>query len=216
MAYFFLGQDRKAKDAKIAELKRKLLTSAEALEFDYESLYAHKLDHDVLKKALIAFPAVARERLVVIRESHRLDPHHKELLLDFFSKKNDKTIIILDSDELSPADSFVKSLNRWVKVMSFGQVDRELNVFDMTKAMGLRRSEEALKILAVLLSQGIHPLQLMGGLVWFWGKSRERLPQEKFKKGLMVLQEADLNIKRSRLKSEYAVEVAVVKLCTLI
>ena len=65
--------------------------------------------------------------------------------------------------------------------MSFGQVDQELNVFDMTKAMGLRRSEEA-ENFSRAFEPGIHPLQLMGGLVWFWGKSRERLPQEKFKR----------------------------------
>lgn len=215
MAYFFLGQDRATKDAKIAELKKQHLPSLEAFEFDYEVLYAHKLDHDVLKKALIAFPAVASQRLVVIRECHRLDSHHKELITDFFSKKNDKTILVLESDEATPADSFVKSLSRWVKVKNFAQ-DQPLNVFDMTKAIGLRRPEEALKILAVLLGQGIHPLQMMGGLVWFWGKSRARLSKEGFKKGLGVLQEADLNIKRSRLKAEYAVEVAVVKLCALL
>ena len=59
-------------------------------------------------------------------------------------------------------------------------------------------------------------LQLMGGLVWFWGKLKQRISAEKFKKGLLHLQEADLNIKRSRIKAEYALEVLVVKLCLLI
>src|SRR3989338_5471392 len=214
MAYFLLGQDRVAKDAKIVEL-RKTLLPLEALEFDYEVLYAHKLDSDDLQKALIAFPAVASQRLVVIRESHRLDPHHKKLILDFFSKKNNKTVLIFDSDEWGPTDSFVKSLSPWVKVMHFAR-GQEFNVFDMTRAIGQRPPEEALKILAMLLGDGVHPLQLMGGMVWFWGKSRDRLSKEKFKKGLAVLQEADLNIKRSRLKPEYAVEVAVVKLSSLV
>ena len=56
----------------------------------------------------------------------------------------------------------------------------------------------------------------MGALVWFWGKSQDRMPGERFRKGLLVLQEADVNIKRSRLKPEYAVEVAVIKLMRLL
>ena len=32
--------------------------------------------------------------------------------------------------------------------------------------------------------------------------------------GLLAMQEADLNIKRSRIKPEYALEVLIVKLCS--
>jgi hypothetical protein len=41
------------------------------------------------------------------------------------------------------------------------------------------------------------------------------MPPAKFEKGLLALGEADLNIKRSRLKPEQALELLVVKLCAL-
>ena len=82
--------------------------------------------------------------------------------------------------------------------------------------MTARNPVEALKILGNLLVEENHPLQIMGGLIWFWGKSRTRLSADQFKKGLMCLQEADLNIKRSRLKPEHTLEVLVVKLSSLI
>lgn len=84
----------------------------------------------------------------------------------------------------------------------------------MTKIM-LRSPAEALKMLTQLLEEGSHPLQILGGLVWFWGKSRERLSPAQFKKGLLALQEADLNIKRSRTRPEHSLEILIVKLASL-
>ncbi len=85
----------------------------------------------------------------------------------------------------------------------------------MTRVMA-NDPAQALKILNELLEEGIHPLQIMGGLLWFWGKEKFRLKGDRYNKGLLVLQEADLNIKRSRLLPEHAIEVVVVKLCSLL
>jgi len=124
--------------------------------------------------------------------------------------------LILDSDEASPKNSFLKNISSFAKVMRFGSDAVKMNVFDMTRRMENRDSPGALKILEKLMSGGDHPLQIIGGLIWFWGKSKNRLSGDQFKKGLLVLQEADLNIKRSRIKPEYAVEIAVTKLSSLI
>ena len=215
MIYLFLGADWDAKNTKIAELKRKFLPSREALEFDYELLYAHKLDSEILQKALLALPAVVAQRVILIRDCDKLIPRNREIILEFAKQKEDKTVLLLDSDVLEARDSFVTALKSYAKVTDVhGQVPK--NVFDMTREIGMRKPQEALSILFQLLSEGIHPLQIMGGIVWFWGKSRDRLPVERFKKGLTVMQEADLNIKRSRLPPEHALELLVVKLCTLV
>ncbi|MBZ0166329.1 MAG: hypothetical protein K8I00_05930, partial [Candidatus Omnitrophica bacterium] len=71
------------------------------------------------------------------------------------------------------------------------------------------------KLLAVLLRDGTHPLQIMGGLVWIWGRLKNRISADNFQQGLRELQAADLNIKRSRLHPEHAVEILVTKLCLL-
>ena len=85
----------------------------------------------------------------------------------------------------------------------------------MTHVMS-RSPKDALKILGDIFSSGTHPLQVLGGLVWFWGKTKNRLSSQNFNLGLRELQQTDLNIKRSRLKAEYVLEVLVVKLCSLL
>ena len=52
----------------------------------------------------------------------------------------------------------------------------------------------------------------MGALVWYWGKEGKACGKERFERGLKALEEADLNIKRSRLDPQYAVEKLVVEL----
>lgn len=233
MIYFLLGQDRANKETKITDLKQKFLASQrgkppspEAEKFDYEVLYGNKLDSQTLKKALLALPAVARKRLILIRDCHKLNAHNKNLIIEFVSRKDDvvSTVLILESGELSPNDSFVKKIKPFAKTPTVapsqagraGFPAKKTNVFDMTRAIGRRQKPEALSILSGLLSNDVHPLQVMGGLVWFWGKLRQQLASEKFEKGLLALQEADLNIKRSRLRPDYAMELLVVKLCGIL
>lgn len=212
--YLFLGKDIPSKDAKISELKQKFLSTPEAVEFDCETLYAHKLDPDTLQKALLALPAVAAKRLVIIREAHKLSPHNRELVIAFLKKRSEKIVLILDSHEMEPQDSFAKSLAPLVKTIDTYR-PAQRSVFDMTNAMKARNTAEALRILGELLNAGVHPLQIMPAVVWFWGQSRGRVPKEKFQEGLTLLQEADLHIKRSRLKPEQAMELVVVKLSSL-
>jgi DNA polymerase III delta subunit len=214
MIYLFLGEDTLAKDAKIAELKKNLFPSPEALSFDYELLDAHKLDPENLKKTLLTLPALVKKRLILIRNCHQLKTLHKDLIVRLMEKFLPYAVLILDSNEWEPNDDFLKNLKN-PRVVSFSSA-RKCNVFDMTKAMESRNETEALKILDQLLGLGLHPLQIMGGLVWWWSKSRVGMPLDRFEKGLVALQETDLNIKRSRLKPEYALEVLVVRLCSSI
>ncbi len=215
MPYLLLGKDKPAKDSKIDELKKQHLPSPGAMEFDYEVLYGHKLDPDTLQKALLALPAVSAKRFLLIRECHKLSPHNRELVIRFLKQKQEKVFLVLDSDELEPQDSFVKSLQPLVKVVDFYR-PAVRSVFDMTKAIDRRDPAEALRILGELLNAGVHPLQMMPAVVWFWGQTRNRVSREKFQEGLSLLQKADLNIKRSRLKPEQAIELVVVQLSALI
>lgn len=213
MHYLFLGTDTPAKDRKILEVRQNLLKSPDALSFDYESLYAQNLDSETLKKSLVALPAIAPQRLVVIRQGHKLSQHNKGLVQEFFEKMDNPVNLILESGEWEEQDSFVKVILKYVKVLRFGHSE-ELNVFALTRAIGARKKVEALSILSNLLDKGDYPLQIMGGMVWSWKKSREQLPKEAFQQGLIALKEADFNIKRSRLKPEHALEVLVIKLCS--
>ncbi len=214
MTYLLLGEDPLAKDQKINELKEEILPSSDALAFDYENLDGTEVDARALRKAFLTLPVIGRRRLIVLRFAHKLDAQAKEMLLQCVAQKRDDVVLILEAGDTEAGNAFMKSLAAHSKVINVATRKRQ-NVFDVTNALSARDPVEACAVLNNLFAQGDHPLQIMGGLIWFWGKSRPRLSDDNFRKGLEVLQEADLNIKRSRLKPEYSMELVVVKLAGL-
>jgi len=210
MIIFLFGSDNLAKDSKISEIKKKYIATADSENFDFETLYSDKLNSDDLKKALVALPAVSKKRLVVLRGIQKLSKHSKEIIVEFSQKDESATVLVLESDTTKENDSFLVALGKKCEAIRFGKEQKQ-NVFDMTREMS-RDPAEALKILSEIIEEGTHPLQIMGGLVWFWGRLRNQLPASKFQKGLEELQDADLNIKRSRCNAEHAVEILIVKL----
>ena len=214
MTYLLLGSDGPAKDLQITEIKKKVV-DVDTFQFDCEVLHANKLDPADLKKALLALPALAKKRLVVIRTIEKFNQQNKDIILTFLKQDQPHVDVILDSNEAELSNAFLKDVAQLAKVIQFKK-EIPANVFDMTNAIAAQKTTQALKILGDLLAADIHPLQIMGGLVWFWGKSKNRVRNENFHQGLRVLQDTDLNIKRSRLKPEHALEVLVVKLSSLI
>ena len=214
MTYLLLGSDGPAKDLQITEIKKKVV-DVDTFQFDCEVLHANKLDPADLKKALLALPALAKKRLVVIRTIEKFNQQNKDIILTFLKQDQPHVDVILDSNEAELSNAFLKDVAQFAKVIQFKK-EIPANVFDMTNAIAAQKTTQALKILGDLLAADIHPLQIMGGLVWFWGKSKNRVRNENFHQGLRVLQDTDLNIKRSRLKPEHALEVLVVKLSSLI
>lgn len=213
MNYLFLGDDRTAKDKKIVLIKASLFTDPESFHFDYELLYGHKLAADGLKKALVALPALSAQRLIVLKQCHKLSPQAQEIVTAFLTNKPKHVVLILDSDE-GELKGIFKEWSHLTQWQVFGKSQVPV-VFEVTDAMSARNLALALKLLSGLYEKNVHPLQMMGILVWYWGKARERLTKDKFEQGLMALESADLNIKRSRLDPQYAVEKVVVELVTL-
>ncbi|MCR4338138.1 MAG: hypothetical protein NUV91_10075 [Candidatus Omnitrophica bacterium] len=214
MFVLLIGDDDDKKRAKITEIKKKLFTSSDAAKFDCEILSAHKLSAENLKKALLTLPAVASRRLVILQDCQKCAPALEEILFTTLESLPKHLALILDATHLSEKEKVLSKIRSQVQVVEFPRA-KEANVFDMTQAMVARKSAEALKILNDLFSNGIHPLQIMGGLVWFWSNRCQVFGVKNFEKGLEILQEADGNIKRSRLKPEMALELAVVKLCKI-
>jgi len=216
MIYLLLGEDGAAKESKIAQIKAQNLPSDDALKLDFESIDGQKCDPAQLKKALLALPAISKNRLIHIQSTEKFNDHNKKIILDFIDSDHSHVAVIFNSDAPSAKNNFLKKIAEKAEVLQFGRAQTSSNVFDMTRAMERRDPTGALKMLDSLLDEGNHPLQIMGALVWFWGKCKNRLSAESFKKGLLVLQEADLNIKRSRLNPNYCVEIVVTKLSSLI
>ncbi len=161
---------------------------------------------------MLALPSFSSKRVILIRHVQKLKNDPVAVLLSFASASaNDCELILEASGEIKNPLKDIVSL---AKVFTFG-VKAEMNIFDMTKLMSLKKTTDALKMLHEFYNHGMYPLQMMGALVWYWGKEGRTLGAQRFEKGLKALEEADLNIKRSRLLPEYALEKLVVELVEL-
>ncbi len=215
MIYLFLGDDLPAKDAKITEIKNKLFKNTEeALAFDFDNLDAKELGDNALKKAFLTLPVISPHRLIVLRQVHKLKSTDIKVLIDFCQKPAKYCDVILESTE-STLKGDLKDLPLYAKGAVMARPEGP-NVFDMTRLMTAHRSGDALKMLDGFYQEDVHPLQIMGALVWYWSKEGKPLGRERFERGLKALEEADLNIKRSRLEPQYAVEKLVVELGLLL
>jgi len=106
MIYVFLGNDEKAKQSKIADLRKKYLGFPsgspsskpvgphDAEKFDYDHFFAAKLDPQVLKKSLLAIPAVAKKRLILVRDCHKLTAHNQKIILEQAALKISTTLLV--------------------------------------------------------------------------------------------------------------------------
>ena len=215
MIYLFLGSDLSAKDARITEIKNKFFKdSQEAIAFDFDNLDAKELGVDMLKQAFLTLPVIAPHRLIVVRQIHKLKTSDVQVLLDYCKNPSAHCDVVLESTE-STLKGDLKDLPLYAKGVVMGKPEGP-NVFDMTKLITARRSGDALKMLDGFYRDNVHPLKIMGALVWYWGKEGKALGPERFERGLKALEEADLNIKRSRLNPQYAVEKLVVELGLLL
>jgi len=215
MIYLFLGDDLPAKDTKIAEIKNKFFKdSEEARAFDLDNLDATQLEKDRLKQAFLTLPVIAPHRLIILRQVHRLKSADIQVLINYCQKPLKHCDLILESSE-TILKGDLKDLPLYAKGVVLGKPQGP-NVFDMTKLMSANRSADALKMLDGFYRADVHPLQIMGALVWYWSKEGKAYGKERFERGLKALEEADLNIKRSRLDPQYAVEKLVVELGLLL
>jgi DNA polymerase III delta subunit len=214
MIYLFLGDDLAVKDARITEIKNKFFKdSQEALAFDFDNLDVSQLGENTLKKAFLTLPVIAPVRLILLRQVHKLKSADIQVLIKFCKDPAKHCDVILESTE-NTLKGDLKDLPLYAKGTVMGKPEGP-NAFDMARLIKANRSSDALKMLDGLYHANVQPLQVMGALVWYWGKEGKACGKERFERGLKALEEADLNIKRSRLEPQYAVEKVVVELGVL-
>ena len=212
MVYLLIDKDYQVRQKRLQALRVDIISSPEAEAFDLDVLYSPQLKPDTLRKALIALPVIASQRLVVIKTARKLSAANQEVLWRWLQHEDQgHVVLILEDEAVDGRNTFFKQLRPRAKVFE-GRMERKKNVFDMTRLMGQGRTAEALKTLHELIVEGQHPLQLMGGVIWFWRKRRPGLTKETFQAGLDEMRIADLNIKRSRLKAVEALEMLIVQL----
>jgi DNA polymerase III delta subunit len=210
-AYLFLGEDYLSKERKVDLIKTELF-KAGAEAFDLEILYGKDLSSVKLSEALKKLPALSRKRLIIIKDIDRLHPSARDLLLAHLKKPSAKIELVFETDKYEARDAFMAQLSRWCRVFNFRKAGAPLDVFGLAEMVARRRPVEALRILSRLLFAGEKPHKILGVLIWQWKKLEAGLPKDEFRQGLKMLLETDLNIKRGRMKPDFALELLVAKL----
>ncbi len=211
MIYLLLGDQMDKKDAFIEGIKAKS-PAIESASFDIENLDGSQVSKDDLKKALIALPMAASKRLVIVSTVHKLKVPDIQSLATFVSSPQTHVDVILESSMFELPSAF-KVIQANSKLTMFGTPPAK--PFEITNFMERRQTTQALLSLNKFLDDGMYHGNLLGVLVWYWGKHGRNYGTMNFEKGLKLLQEADLNIKRSRFAPAFTLEKVVTELIAL-
>ncbi len=217
MDHLLYGPDLKLRARSLADIKKAVLPSPDAARLDLESLDANKLTPEKLKIALFALPGMAAQRLVHVYNAEKLPKETLEWLLVFLKSEHGQVVLVLEADGWDDSTKLRGEVTKFLKKTGV-DAPVPVTVFDMMNAVSAGNSAGALRGLKKLFVNDEAPERLLGGMVWTWSnKVKGRVSAEVYKKGLLVLQEADIALKRSRFPDrEYALEVSVVKLSSLV
>ena len=217
MHYLLLGTDTSLKDTQLQKIKRDIFPDGDSFRMDCETVDGFKLSPEKFKIALMSLPALAERRLIIVRHAERLSKENLELLAEFLKAGHAHASVVLDAVTWEAKSEVRKNILHAVRTI--GREDAAgANVFDMMDLVGRGDTSRALKILHEILERDEEPERVLGGILWAWSnKVKPRVQAPKYEKGLLILQEADYQLKRVRFPERgYALEIALVKLSSLI
>ena len=209
MVYLFLGQDSLSKDTELRRIKEQYLAK-NIEQFNLDTLYAKELDLKGLQEKFLLLPANSPKRIIVIKDAQLLKEDSREFILGYASKPQDKLILILDVGRCERRDDFINQLSRYAETIRFKE-EPKIDAFSLSRAIDLKKPDQALRLLSQLLREGERPERILGGWRYAWERS-VNYPLEA-KRRLKLLLNCDIEIKTGRLKPGFALEKLVVSLC---
>ncbi len=209
MVYLFVGEDEISKKRKLDSLKRESL-SKNTKEFNYNILYAKEIDFLKFKELLRSSSFGGSIRLILIKDASSLSVPLKEFILSYLKNQDPKTILIIDIKNFDSKDKFISEISKHAKVLRFRALQK-INAFDLAEALEKKDLILSLSILSKLLSKDERPEKILGGLRYKW--MNDLLGFTERKERISLLLDTDLNLKRGRLKPEFALELLITKLC---
>jgi DNA polymerase III delta subunit len=217
MHYLLLGTDTSLKDTQLQKIKREFFPDGDSFRMDCETLDGFKLSTEKLKIALLSLPALAERRLIIVRHAERLSKENLTLLEDFLKSDQVHAAVVLDAMTWDAKSETRKNILLAVRTIGREEAAGS-NVFDMMDFLGRGDSVRAIRILKEVVDRDGEPERVLGGMLWAWSnKLKPRVPAVKYKKGLLILQEADRQLKRVRFPERgYALEIALIKLFYLL
>lgn len=219
MIYLFIGQDSSpkdsplsAKDTQLKQIKEEFLPK-ELEQFNFDILYGETLKLRELQEKLLGLPVNSPKRMIVIRSAQELSADIDGFILEWAKSGGRSIVLLLDMEDAGKKENFLKDVHRYAKVFRFKETTSP-NTFNLTRSIGERRPDYALKILDQLLKDGERPERILGGLRYALEKSH--LSPLEIKRRVRLLIDSDIEIKTGRSKPVLVLEKLVVRLCSLV
>jgi hypothetical protein len=214
MHQLILGSDISARDRILRDLKARFFKTPDALKFDLAGLDAQGLELDVLKAAVMTLPAVAERRILIISRADKLNDQNLEFIDKVLDQKDPGCILVLEAAGWDRRNALRKRIAERLKVSGGGEERK--SVFDLFNDLARDRAGVLLRMKDLLEDDAVE--NVLGAMRWWWAnKVKGTIPAPRYKKGLLMIQEADERIKLSGLLSrEESVEVLLVKLSSLL
>lgn len=213
--HLFVGQDiigpdgTSKKDAQIKNILNSFIPP-HLKDFNFDTLEARRLSLSELQEKLLNLPLKAKCRVLLIRRIEFLAEKIKHFILEYVKKPHPYLILILDTDRYNPKDNFIGSISRYSRLYHFKE-PLTVDTFTLGRKINLHSASEALRILKQLLERGENTEMILGGLRYTCERDIAS-PVEK-KRRIRLLLGCDRDIKRGRLKANFALEKLVVELC---
>jgi len=211
MFYIFIGEDNLSKEARLRRIKEEALP-AHLENFNFDVLYAKDTSLKDLQEKLLFLPVKSAKRIVVIKQAQALKADVKNFLSEYARKEAKGMIVVLDFDHSDHGDSFLRDISGYSRVIRFKETLNP-DAFLLSRQIDLKRADAALSVLSQLFKKGERPERIMGGLRSSW--ERKAMTQLELKKRIKLLLNCDIDIKKGRLRPEFALERLVVRLCGL-
>lgn len=210
--YLFLGEDVFSKDAELKKIKDRFIPQGDIRDFNLDVLYSRDLSLKKLQEMLLCLPVKSQKRMLVIKEAERLREDIREFILEYTGKPHTDIILVLDVTSRDNRDKaeFIDSLTRRAQVCRFKE-ESHPDTFQLARQIELKNADHALRILAQLLKEGERPERILGGLRYVW--ERDSLNSLESRKRIRFLLACDADIKTGRMKSAFALEKLIARLC---
>ncbi|MCM8799109.1 MAG: hypothetical protein NC900_00015 [Candidatus Omnitrophica bacterium] len=209
MFYLFIGEDYFSKTIKLEKLKSSLFEKRWE-DFNFEIFSAHELELTRLQEEILRIPFKAKKRLILIKEADRLKEPLRNFLCKYIKKQNPNIDFVLYIEREDKKDNFINYIKRYAKKIYFYQKENQ-STFKLAKEIDKKNLTNSLKVLHNLLSEGIEPEIIMGGLRYCW--QLEPLNYREKIKRFSLLLDCDLSIKTGRLDPIFALERLLFFLC---
>lgn len=210
------GPDLKLRNETFRALRKQVFSSPDAETLDLETLDATKLSPEILQAALVSLPAFRTRRMVHLVRAEKIDKHLCDLLVAFLKEPHPHVIVVLEAETWDETTKMRQTLGAFFKKVGT-DTPEGATVFDLMGLVQAGDASVALRTLKNIFDNGEEPERLLGGMLWTWSnKTKGRVAPPVYKKGLLLLQEADIALKRSRFpERENALEILIVKLSLL-